>query len=59
MMKKFVFLSVCVSGDRFGWELQDHVSHGDGGVEGAQGQRHGCSGGLCLRPPAQLEAHGQ
>lgn len=48
-----------VTGDRFGRELPDHLPHGDGGAEGAPGQRHGRAGGLRLRPAAQLEAHGQ
>lgn len=35
------------------------MPHSDGGAEGAPGQRHGCAGGLRLRPAAQLEAYGQ
>lgn len=37
-----------VTGDRFGRELPDHLPHGDGGAEGAPGQRHGRAGGLRL-----------
>lgn len=53
------FVSDCLPGDGLGRKLPHHLPHSDGGAEGAQRQRHGCAGGLRLRPVAQLEAHGQ